>query len=753
MGGIQDDFTKLVCRGVCRAAKGLNVDVVVFPGKYINRDLSDNQELMYEYQFNTVFSYATPKNMDAVIVAAGSVGCFATKENLEQMLSQYQGIPCVLISYKLDNYISVTFDNETGIREGLEYLIEKAGCRHFCMIGGSQDNTDAVERKRAFMEVLSQHGIPVSSDRYVEGNFSRKSKETFSRLLSDNPEMEAVFCVNDDTAIGFYDALKERGLLPGKDVNVLGYDDTVMAAKMEPSLSSVRADAGLLGEEALRMAVGLSQGEQVESKVLPTHFVRRDSTGGGQSREEILEEKIQKMKDADAYFDDIFYRYSHEEGREEFRSLLKMLVTVYAQGEDSSENIEKIRKRMDCFFNSRALESADIDNLLNCFEAIYKTLCCMQRSEMERFRLQEMFSAIYRGIIRSTGYRFGRMESQKEQENYAVKLFVRDVLSFEKGNDASYASMLGTLDWLAVKNACIYTFSQPVTHLYKEAFFPPEEFRVKAVLSDGRVSTVPAVSQRIPLGKLFDNEWMQKEGGSAFVCMPLFSNETLYGLWVCDLTEGIFQNGEFLLNHVSSAVKVIQLLQANEKIQRELEESLTVLKENNIALDTLSKSDGLTGILNRRGFYGEAEKLLREKRKENLLVIYVDMNNLKIINDRYGHEEGDFSIKLISRFLTEEIGDKGIVGRIGGDEFACVIECGAEEDSEERIAGIYRRFDAFNSTSDKPYYVTVSAGACTIKGKDSFSLKEALMLADEKLYQVKKYRKKDVVKESPCFKV
>lgn len=49
------------------------------------------------------------------------------------------------------------------------------------------------------------------------------------------------------------------------------------------------------------------------------------------------------------------------------------------------------------------------------------------------------------------------------------------------------------------------------------------------------------------------------------------------------------------------------------------------------------------------------------------------MNNLKIINDRYGHDEGDFSIKLISDLLTETAGSTGLVGRVGGDEFALVM--------------------------------------------------------------------------------
>ena len=76
VSGILDEFTKYVCKGVLQEAKACDVNVVIFPGKYLNRDLMGNMELMYEYQHNTVFSYAKKENIDALIVAAGSIGCF-----------------------------------------------------------------------------------------------------------------------------------------------------------------------------------------------------------------------------------------------------------------------------------------------------------------------------------------------------------------------------------------------------------------------------------------------------------------------------------------------------------------------------------------------------------------------------------------------------------------------------------------------------------------------------------------------------
>ena len=755
VSGIMDDFTKLVCRGVMQMAKQLDVNVVVLPGKYLNRDLSDNQELMYEYQFNTIFSYARPDNVDAVVVATGSIGCFTSKENVEKLLKQFKDIPCILISDKMDGYTSVLYDNYNGIKEGLTYLIEKVGCRKFGMVGGSEDNSDVVERKETFIKVLEENGIPYTEKMYVNANYLRKNREAYRELLDNNPGIEGIFCVNDDSAMGLYDELKQRGIQIGKDVHVFGYDDIMLSTKVNPTLSSVQADATYLGEEALKMVVSLVRGEQVETKVLATRFIKRESVGYGEAEEDVRQEKIREARNVDIYFHDIFYRNSHEKNenslkniKKAFSKLLNMLVLVYGEGDDSPENFMEIQTALNEFFNNGAMEYADINNLLNCLENIYHILKGMQESKDQKFKLQEMFSAIYRRVIRATDYHLGQMLSQQEQESYSMKLFVRDVLQFEKGNDLSYTSLLGELEWLEIQNAYLYTFKEPIMHLFREQFQAPAQLYLKATLSNGKVSTVPSIRQKVALKDIYRRVFFDSSRRCSYVCMPLFSNETLYGILLCDLTEGVFLNGEFLINQMSAAAKMITLLKANEQMQAKLEESLLILKENNVALDTLSKADALTGILNRRGFYAEADELFEKCRREQrgLLAIYIDMNNLKIINDRYGHDDGDFSLRTISEIVSEGVGDNAVVGRIGGDEFACLMEYSETDGGDSVIARIYDLFDKFNKASDKPYNVTVSAGAYPISSQDTISLKEALTQADEKLYAVKKYRKKEVAK-------
>lgn len=746
VSGIMDDFTKMICKGVMKAAKRKNVNLVIFPAKYIDRDVSGNRDIMYEYQYGTILSYARKQNLDGIVAATGCIGCFSTTERMQELMRQYDGIPCVLIASRLPGYESVNFDNFYGVREGLECLIEQKHCTRIGMIGGPEDNSDAQERKAVYLQVMKEHGLAVEEKMYEAGDLTRNSRKAFGRLLDNNPDLEAVFCVNDDTALGLYEEINKRKLKIGKDIHVLGYDNIPAAAKASPPLSSIQADPTELGEGALELVLRKLQGEHVESLILPTKFVRRDSIGSLEG-----EEKWDNSIDShilNNWFDDVFYRCKHEKTKEteeqirqSFKALVDCICSIY---EEQEEGIWEVKGLMEQFVNVDTIEYADVDNLLIVFRKLQKILMGPRHSFTKVQR--ELFPTLYQRIIRVMDQRLGVMQEESYTDSFDMKLFVQKTLQFEKGTDQSYGTLLENLSWLHVQYAGIYIFEQPITHLPSDPFRAPGELYLKAVLKAGEVRVIPAIEQKTRLKELFmENRGIQQD---CMVLLPLFFNEILQGVILCEMSESIFENGEFLVNHLSSAAKMIDLLRSNQKIQQELEESLAVLKENNIALDTLSKSDGLTGILNRRGLYEEGQNIAEQCRQQGkrVLVVYADMNNLKIINDRYGHEEGDFSLKAIADQLATTAGKGGVTGRIGGDEFATIRPYDGTEEGREVLEALYAAMQRFNEASDKEYNVTVSAGACVLHPDSEMTLAEALSAADERLYEVKKFRSKEVSK-------
>ena len=749
VSGITESMTQSLCIGAIQQARAEDVNLVIFPGKYLGRDLSSNPKLMYEYQYNTLFEYAKSGKLDGLIIAAGSIGCFLSAQQLQAFLDQYRELPCVLLSAKANGFPDVCFDNYEGIREGIEQLMRQQGCRKFAMLGGNAGNNDSLERKASFISVLASHGIPFEEKMFAETDLSRNCQSQAAKLLDNNPGVEAVFCVNDDIAFGFYEEAKRRGLQIGKDIFVFGYDDGPAAALASPPLSSVRADVGSVAQEALKAAVRLAAGERIHSVVLPTHFIRRDSTF---QEENANGPRRDMMLDLYGDFSNIYFRYEHEGNPQQVQDLrlaftrfIMSIRSAFQGKEKECPDSGRIYAALEQLFRLGGMKYADTDCFLTVLEKEYRDLYHRQENDKERFDLRNIFAHIYRKIIREMNRETGIENNRRDSENYEMKIFVQEMLQFERGSDQSYSSLLENLDWLKIKNACVYIFPKHLLHLQKDDFVVPAELDVKAVLKNGTVSTPSLLRQKTEL--LFSESLLPDEEQYSRILLPLFFKENLYGVLLCDMTDALYTNGEFLINQLGSAVKMISLLQANEQAQQQLEETISTLKEHNIELDLISRIDPLTGILNRRGFNADAESFLRAACREgsDCLTVYVDMNNLKIINDRYGHEEGDSSLKLIGSTLNALVASRGIAGRIGGDEYACVLKGMTEE---AFLSELYGKFEAFNRTSDKPYTVTVSAGAHLVDHEHPQSLADALFQADEHLYEAKKFRKKEVAKEN-----
>ncbi|MDE7184850.1 MAG: GGDEF domain-containing protein, partial [Lachnospiraceae bacterium] len=738
--------------GAMKAAREMDVKLVIFPGKYLDRDLTARKEILYEYQYNTLFSYAEGKRLDAVLIMADSIGCYAEADRVRQLIQQYSEIPCVLIASKLEGYVSVNYDNYNGISEAMNYMIRDLGMEKIGMVGGPEGNTDAKERKNTFIRVLEENQMTFDEDCYIEGNLSRYSGGIFDTFIEKNPQIQGIFCVNDDTAIGLYEALRQHGRTPGKDVRIFGYDNMLASAKMEPPLASVWADPTQLGEKAMNTALRLIKGERVEDQVLSTKFIKRDSLGTIKKKDGLQSDKWLDRSSIDKYFNDIFYRGNLLELKAAYRAFMNNIIDLYeleaVTKEQKNEEKCELLRTFDTLVGCGAMEYADMENFLTHIEHMHRAF---QQKGGKGYELEDVFAVIYRRTVMAVEQHLGRISESREDEQYAMKLFVRDIMQFEKGNDQSYAVLLEHLGWLDIQNASIYVFKKPLMHLEHEVLEIPDKLYLKAVRSAGVVTSVLGAQQQRLTDTIFRDSQVGQETAS-LVVLPLFSNEMLYGILICDMTEKLFENGEFLVNQMGAAIKMLELLKSNEQIQRQLEESLITLKENNIVLDTLSKSDALTGIMNRRGFYHSGEKLLEKNKQagERTLVAYIDMNNLKIINDRYGHDEGDFSIKLISDLLTETAGSTGLVGRVGGDEFALIMPAPpsgeASEGEKAFVERIYKRFGQYNKGSAKVYNITVSVGTCMVEAGDVLTLKEAMTLADGKLYEEKQNRVKSVAK-------
>ena len=750
VSGIVDSFTTQLCRGVMRAAEEADLDVVVLPGKYLFRDLSGTPEYQFEYQYGTVFSHIQKNNVDGLIIAAGCIGCMTTEEKMRQFLKNYSDIPSVLVASRMDGYTCISYDNQNAVCEGLEYLIEKAGCKYICIIDGPDGNTDSQERKAAYLKTLRKYGLPYQAKQCAHGDLadSQATRQAMAALILDNPRMDAVFCVNDDMAIAAYEVLKKQGLEPGRDVKVLGYDNIQRSLTMDPPLSTIAADPVLLGMKAVEYIQKKMMDEPVENVTLPSRFVLRESFG---TMDEIRQGKtLGGLKHLIEDFNTVFYRYINGRKQEEaeetcalFSEFVRTLLTPEDEFQDFFNTKQKVLKQLDDFILTDAMSYMDLDELLYYLDRQRAEALHVRGATLEaEAALEELWNEIYRRLILAVDKRFGDMSHLQGVMKGEMKNFVRETMNFRNGSSKSYAAFLNYLSWLQIRNAYLYRFERTVR--LKDGYpFPVQDmYYMKAVCKNGVVRTIPEFRQLVYQEDLFDNREMGKER-RCMVLLPLFFGEENYGLLLCDLTEGLFVEGEFVVSQLGAAAHMLHILQMNEKIQEELKKHLEVTQRENIALDKLSRYDGLTGLMNRRGFLETAESRLEECRQEgkDFLIAYMDMNYLKQVNDRFGHEEGDFSLCEMGKILQSVMPEHAVLGRIGGDEYACACAVENAQITETQLPQKLKKvFEQFNRESDKPYLLSASAGIYVVKTEEEKTLAQALAAADERLYQAKQQK-------------
>ena len=136
-------------------------------------------------------------------------------------------------------------------------------------------------RWEGFSRAMASHNLIIRDELVVKGDFTERSGQLAMHLLLDLPHPPtAVIASNDLCAFGAMRALSMRGLIPGKDVSVIGFDDIRQASHWHPSLTTVAQPLRRLGFIATQMLINIIEGKQVEEQiVLKPQLIIRQSTG------------------------------------------------------------------------------------------------------------------------------------------------------------------------------------------------------------------------------------------------------------------------------------------------------------------------------------------------------------------------------------------------------------------------------------------------------------------------------------------
>lgn len=214
---------------------------------------------------------------------------------------------------------------------------------------------------------------------------------------------------------------------------------------------------------------------------------------------------------------------------------------------------------------------------------------------------------------------------------------------------------------------------------------------------------------------------------------PLHNNQYSFGYLAINFedTRGANKTFHNWLAILGNALETIRIKQKNQGLLQEL---------NNLYVH-----DALTGLYNRRGFDSISEDYYIRAKKENknFIIIAIDMDNLKVVNDRFGHMNGDLALKTIGDAMQTVSGDEDACARVGGDEYNVVGVGYTKEDAETFIWNFNDFLDDFNASSGLPYLVKASIGYWIIEAGSRMDLEDCINAADASLYEYKRKKKEE----------
>lgn len=157
----------------------------------------------------------------------------------------------------------------------------------------------------------------------------------------------------------------------------------------------------------------------------------------------------------------------------------------------------------------------------------------------------------------------------------------------------------------------------------------------------------------------------------------------------------------------------------------------------------LSFNDDLTGLYNRRGFQMLAQQQIKLARRTGkpFLIVFIDLDGMKAINDTFGHQEGNHALVDTASLLRDSFRQCDILARVGGDEFVVFVTDASAENAENVRQRLHRKLELCNAQPSRRYPLSFSVGIVEAKGDIEDDLEQVIMQADAAMYEEKQSRR------------
>ena len=272
---------------------------------------------------------------------------------------------------------------------------------------------------------------------------------------------------------------------------------------------------------------------------------------------------------------------------------------------------------------------------------------------------------------------------------------------------------------------CFCTDNEELISSQEERIFSDEMILMQIMRANARMYP-EIVEKRFDRSDILPKEYFDTDEPQTYIIFPIHYKNLEYGYLVLNPVVGEWPSSiaSTYTNALSSALE-------NSYYQKQFLEFAEIKR--------MSETDPLTGLYNRRGFENGLSILLSLNEREltddmHISIASIDMDNLKMINDVYGHSEGDFALRTLANTLLACIDEGEICARFGGDEFSVILITG----KPDRIRTFTEQMDSMlakaSEDSGKPYPIHASVGFSELKGRNTHDIIACMQTADEAMY-------------------
>ncbi|HKL84813.1 MAG TPA: GGDEF domain-containing protein [Treponemataceae bacterium] len=745
-------YSAKIWPGIVDCAESRNVDLIMFPGQSLENPYGFN------YQYNLIYQQMNEKNLDALILYTSLIGNFVDLQVVQQFCHSIKGIPVISVGAEIPGIPSIIIDNKSGIKEMVQHLVHEHKARRIAFFKGPESNWEAEERFVAFQEEMAAQNLPVEENLIARGDFTlHTTPAAMDELLAKCGELpDAIIFANDEMALRSLDYLEEKGFSVPKQIAVTGFDDIDQCRFTTPQLTSIRQPLYEMAWKAVETALDMLDGKPVENVIsLPTKVVVRTSCGCPLEIISEMYRTIEKVRDTPSFDNeaDSMYNYiaSHLSPKclNERENIIGTMIHKLLSLPDllPSENELQYRRFEFTELFQKTLEKEIrlkmvIKDWLLILTAISQSLYTVKMSlKKEReiqlnLRLCSLVTSELSEILQNT---------QNNNINNVQKT-LREVLGSLSSivqMDQLIEDLHSQLPLLDVKTFYLYAYKKPWEHERGAKWKTPESIEFINGMVDQNPVPFGLKDTTFPTLGLFTEALMTYPIGRTLLIYPLFFREVHYGLIIFELSKDTVFVIESLVTTISSVIKGISLYNSKERIEEKLRNALMELEENNEVLNNLSITDELTGLYNRRGFMKLAlqQHRLNIQMKKKSLMIFLDVDGLKIVNDVHGHDEGDWIIQMTGEVIKKTFRNMDILARFGGDEFCVFTPNAGKEVFEVFKKRLSSHVIDLNKNSGKPFNLSISIGAVECNYEDEHSLEDFMKQADEELYKEKRRKK------------